>query len=728
MPQLTVNGTGNIVTPGFYIPNRLSPEALRELHALLGGKVCYLSDRSCPPSASLRQVLGQLSAEEEQFEMRRSTPLQVREQVQRKLRDGKSVLYVPGEVARIRGTVADLPAPYLISLGNMHISPIPVFLGHYGNTMDTLIGDRAEQAGGRQKLDILPKLAPGPQAGARLLAAWLNCSAEQFGELPFLQGSMTTQLLRAMHANPKVEVIDGMTGAAQPNERLLGVAMAYARRLRKLGEPRIGVILPPGPGAVIATMACMLAGCTPVMINYAASRESFESARGQAGLNRFISARAFQAKLPSFSWPAEGDMLFLEDELKALGKLNIIAHVLMARTLPAGALCRMYSTNARHGDDEAVMLFTSGSAGEPKGVALSHRMLLTNMAQSVCRITFTEERFLGSLPIFHSFGLTITMMLPLLTGYTLCTYPNPTDARRLTELVKKYRLTMLCATPTFARAMLRRADDDTFSSVRHFILGAEKLPRDLAEEFRARTGVSLLEGYGLTEAAPVCATNLPDAPRLEHTPFYVPASVEGSVGAPLPGIAVRITDVDDDTRELPITEMGMLWFKGPNFFKGYVGRPELNPNLFKDGWFRSGDLGRMDLNGFIFLGGRLSRFSKIGGEMVPHEAVEQATAAALDISANEDGGLTLCVTGVPDAQKGEALALLTSRAEHETEAGRSEAQERIRAAFVERSIPNLWVPRHIIPVEQIPVLPTGKLDIRRCKLLACEALGLDAEG
>ncbi len=725
MSRLIISGTENISTPAFYMPNRLSCEALPELHRLLGGNVCYLSDSSCPPPKALQQLIRELGASEEHFELRRATPLSVREQVHRQLSAGRSVVFVPGEVARIRGCVTDLPAPYLIALGSLHISPIPLYLGRYGETMESLIGDTATD--GQQQLSILPKLAPGPQAGARLLSAWMNCSAEQFSKHPYLQGSLTTKLLRAMHAHPKVEAIDGMTGTAQPNERLLGVAMAYARRLRKLGEKRIGIILPPGPGAIIATVACLLSGSTPVMINYASSKESFESCRRQAGLRRFISAKAFKDKLPAFSWPEDGDMLFLETELKALGKAKLIAHVLMAKTLPAALLCRMFRTEARRDNDEAVMLFTSGSSGEPKGVILTHRMILANTAQSVCRITFTEERFLGSLPIFHSFGLTITMLLPLLCGYPVCTYPNPTDARRLCELVEKYKLTLLCSTPTFARAMLRRAGDTSFASVKHFVLGAEKLPRELAAEFRERTGVALLEGYGLTEAAPVCATNLHNAPALPHTDFYIPACVEGSVGAPLPGIAVRVTDIDDDDRELPLTEMGMLWYKGANFFSGYVGREELNPTLFRDGWFRSGDLGKLDHNGFIYLSGRLSRFSKIGGEMVPHEGVEQAVTQALNLRPSDDEAIPLAVTGVPDSQKGEALALLTTRPEHQTEAGRQELLESIRTSFVARTIPNLWVPRHIIPVEQIPILPTGKLDIRRCHLLACEALGVEQE-
>ena len=183
---------------------------------------------------------------------------------------------------------------------------------------------------------------------------------------------------------------------------------------------------------------------------------------------------------------------------------------------------------------------------------------------------------------------------------------------------------------------------------------------------------------------------------------------------------MRITDTDDDTRRLPLTEQGMIWLKGANIFTGYIGRPELNAEIIRDGWYKTGDIGHLDLNGFITLGGRLARFSKIGGEMVPHEVVEQAIARILNLSSED--GIRLAVTGIPDAQKGEALVLLSALPEHQRSSEEKQRLAELRSSLSEQKLPNLWVPRHIVPVEEIPLLPTGKLDLRACRLLAEEAL------
>ena len=268
--------------------------------------------------------------------------------------------------------------------------------------------------------------------------------------------------------------------------------------------------------------------------------------------------------------------------------------------------------------------------------------------------------------------------------------------------------------------MLRRAEEDTFASIHHFIVGAEKLQPDLEEEYKRKCGVSLLEGYGLTEATPVCSLNVEDAPMVPGSAFYVPGKVARSIGAPLPGIAVRITDVEDDTKALPLTERGMIWFRGANVFRGYVGKPELNDSIFKDGWFKSGDIGQLDLNGFITLGGRLSRFSKIGGEMVPHEGIELAISQILELPPED--GVQIAVTGVVDEQKGEALVLLSALPQHQRSSQEHAILSDLRAKLAERELPNLWAPRYLVPVEAIPVLATGKLDLRGCRLLAEEAL------
>ena len=701
------------------MPNRLSIQAGKALHHLLKGQVCYLVDSTFPPAPEIMEYLRTKDISIEYFDFRHTTSRAVREQILTHMNAGKSVVFLPGQVAKTRGTLADVPSPFLKHVGSLHIAPVPVFLGYYGDTITTLYRE-IESPGCCEEFHIMPKLAAGPQTGARLLAAWLEKGEEIFSGRPMLQESLTTHLVHSMCKNSAVEIIDGLSGVTMPNFKLLGVSMTIAQMLRKRADKRIGIILPPGPGAVIALLACLLAGITPVMINYASSRASFESTVRQAGLKTFITARKFMEKLPNFAWPPQEQLIVVEDLLKTLPKLKTIANVLLAKAAPASIICRMFETDAHHGQDEAIMLFTSGSSGEPKGVALTHRMVLANVAQCACRIPLYDEKFLGSLPIFHSFGLTVTLMLPLLSGYSICAYPNPTDARTLCELTKKHKLTLLCATPTFARAMLRRAEADTFASVRTFIVGAEKLQPDLENEYRTRCGISLLEGYGLTEATPVCSVNIPDAPPVPGSAFYVPGTVSRSIGALLPGIAVRITDVDDDETELPLTERGMIWFRGANVFSGYVGKPELNPTIFKDGWFKSGDIGQLDLNGFVTLGGRLSRFSKIGGEMVPHEGIEHAISQILNLPA--EGSVQIAITGVVNEQKGEALVLLSALPEHQRSSQEKEILSHLRAELARQEYPNLWAPKYLVPVEAIPVLPTGKLDLRGCRLLAEEAL------
>ncbi len=718
---VNITGEENIVNPGFYMPNRMSVAVGKTLHKLLDGKVCYLVDPTFPPHPEVMDYLQKKKVHIEYFDFRNTTSRAVREQILDQMHKGLSVVFLPGMVSKTRGCLADVPSPFLSTVGSLHISPVPVFVGYYTDTVGDLF--RSEPLSGyNEELSILPQLHPGPRTGERVLAAWMQRSAEVFSAQPLLRGSLTSTIVRAMKAAPKAEVIDGMTHSSLPFFKVLGVSMTVARIIKERGDKRVGVILPPGPGGTIATLSCLLAGVTPVIINYASSKAAFESTVRQAGLKTFVTARKFMQKLDTFPWPPEEQLILVEDLLKGLDKKTLIANVLMAKAAPAPVICKMFDTDARRNNDEAVMLFTSGSSGEPKGVVLSHRMVLANVAQCASRLTLGDEKFLASLPIFHSFGLTVTMMLPLLTGYSFCAYPNPTDARSLCELCERYKLTVVCATPTFARAMLRRANEKTFEQVRYFVVGAEKLQPDLEREFKERCGVTLLEGYGLTEAAPVCAVNVPNAPMLPESAFYVPGHNPRTIGAPLPGIAVRITDVDDDTKELPLTEQGMIWLKGANIFTGYVGKAEMNPSIFKDGWFKTGDIGKMDLNGFIALGGRLSRFSKIGGEMVPHEGVEQVLSEIFNIDPAAEGGVQIAISGVSDPQKGEALVLLSALPQHQRNSEEKAILQSIRTALGERQMPTLWAPKYIVPVEAIPVLPTGKLDLRSCKLLAEEAL------
>ena len=719
MNNLTLHGQENIVAPAFYLPNRLSVQACKALNYLLQGRLVYIADPAFPLLPEIENYLREKRMLPERFDFRDGTPQAAREMLQRYFQEGKSVVFMPGQLAKVRGCLADVPKLFLDYAQGMYLPISPLFLGFYGESIDTLYRDVKEEDC-CEEFYVLPQLPAGAHMAERLLSVWLEKSSKIFSSRPLLNGSLTEHLVRALRKHGAVEMIDGMSGKPLPYHKILGVAMTIATRLRKRGEQRIGVILPPGPGGTIALLACMLAGVTPVIINYASSAAAFQSTVQQAELKSFITARQFMEKLPGFSWPAADQLILMEELLTGLTtKLQLLKNVMLARFAPASYLCKKTRAAERRGEDEAAMLFTAGSTGEPKGVALTHRMVLSNVAQSCCRLVLDNERVLGSLPLFHSFGFTVALILPLLKGRPICTYPNPTDARTLCRLIEKYELSMLCATPTFARAMLRRADPYTFATVRYFIVGAERLSPDLEREYMTHAGVPLLEGYGLTEAAPVCAVNLPDAPRVPGSAFSIPCTVPRSIGYLLPGIAVRITDVDDDNRVLPLTSRGMIWLKGPNLFRGYAKRPELNATVFRDGWFKTGDIGRMDLNGFITLDGRLSRFSKVGGEMVPHEAVEELITRILKLNTDR---LSIAVTGVLDDHKGEAIALLTAIPDYLSPSSQRELISKLRAEFPLHGIPNLWAPRYVIPVEEIPVLASGKQDLSLCRSLALEYL------
>lgn len=723
MSAFTLIGQENLPeSPCLLVPNRLYPQGLIALQRLLKNRLSVVIDSSFTLHEDMQKVLRDSHLPVDDFEFSSVTPRNLRAILSRRLHAGMFVVFIPGKVAKVKGALADVPSPYLRHLGRLHLSPSPLFSACYSEEILATYQD-VPKKGSHEMLCILPHLAPGPQAGERLMASWMECSAELFAQQKLFNGSLTSALVASLRANSSVEITDGMTHTSLSFSKILGVSMAVARYLGKRSNNRIGVILPPGPGAVIATMACLLAGKIPVMINYASSKSSFESTVRQAGLSCFISAQKFVEKLPQFSWPVKEQMILIEDLLRNLDKKSLVANILLAKTAPAWLICRLFKTDARRGDDEAILLFTSGSSGDPKGVPLTHRMVLGNLAQCASRLPLHNEAFLGSLPIFHSFGLTVTMLLPLISGYPLCTYPNPTDAKTLCELTERYKLTLLCATPTFARAMMRRATPSSFESVRYFVVGAEKLTVEFQKEFETRCGVRLCEGYGLTEATPVCAVSLPDAPCMDDSLYFIPGGRPGSIGAPLPGLAVKITSLDDENLEIPLTQQGMIWIKGVNVFSGYFRHPEMNKSIFKDGWFKTGDIGCMDLNGFIMLSGRLSRFAKIGGEMVPHEEVERVLFEILQLDAFAAEPL-LSVTSVDDAQKGEALVILSTLQEHEIE--ERAALTTIRIELIRMGLPSLWCPKYIVPVEKVPILPTGKLDLRSCKLLAQEALRINS--
>jgi len=509
----------------------------------------------------------------------------------------------------------------------------------------------------------------------------------------------------------KHRVIDGADDTELRYDKILASAIAFSKHLiQATDERRIGIVLPPGKAGLIANLAVVFAGKVPVNLNFTAGHEAVKSAIRQSGIDRLITADPFVRKVSTFPWPPTRELIFIERVLPTLKK-QIVRWALITKLLPARVLATMLGLDKFSGDDEAVLLFTSGSSGEPKGVALSHRNVLANVCQFATRLNMPKgSSILGCLPLFHSFGSTVTLWFPCIQGLDLITYPSPLETKRLAELISHHRINILLATPTFLRGYMKRVEPAQMESLQLVVTGAEKLPQNLASAFEQRFGIRPQEGYGLTETSPATNVNLPNFFAAEGTEV-IPSCHPGSVGQVLPGIAVRLTDPATD-EVLPLDQQGIIWFKGANIFNGYLGNPKKSAEVLRDGWFRTGDVGRMDKDGFLFIEGRISRFSKIAGEMVPHETVEAAINKVLQLDSEAER--RIAVVGVPDEQKGEAIILLS------TVCGPALEQECIdlRYKLLDEGLPSLWTPRQIVPVREIPVLASGKLDLKSCQDLA----------
>ena len=380
----------------------------------------------------------------------------------------------------------------------------------------------------------------------------------------------------------------------------------------------------------------------------------------------------------------------------------------MSWLMPAGMLERSLRADSKKStlDDLATVIFSSGSTGEPKGVMLTHFNIGSNVAQlSQCFAFTRSDRILGVLPFFHSFGFTGTMALPLIAGAGVVYYPNPLDARSIGTLVSQYAVTFLLTTPTFLQSYTRRCQPEQFGSIRLVMVGAEKLQERTAQAFHDKFGIRPLEAYGCTECAPAVTVNTND---FRAAGFRQTGSKRGKIGHALPGISVRIVD-PETYQPVPVGNPGLLLVRGPNVMKGYLNRPNETAKVMRDGWYVTGDIAALDQDGFLEITDRLSRFSKIGGEMVPHVKVEEKLQELAESSEQ-----VFAVTSGSDEKKGERLLVLHTLAE-----------DRISACLKrlsETGLPNLWIPRQdaFFKVDSLPCLGTGKMDLRRIRELARE--------
>jgi acyl-[acyl-carrier-protein]-phospholipid O-acyltransferase/long-chain-fatty-acid--[acyl-carrier-protein] ligase len=492
-----------------------------------------------------------------------------------------------------------------------------------------------------------------------------------------------------------------LTGAV-----LLGTEIAKsATRGSRADGPRgcpvrptmVGVLLPSTVAGALVNLSLTLRGAVPVNLNFTAGADAMQSAIEQCRISTVITSRAFLAKARIQPLPGT---VYIEDLLKSATPSAKLRAYFVARFAPAALL----SPGGRTPDSLAAVIFSSGSTGVPKGVMLSHYNIISNI-EAIAQLFWvnSSDRMVGVLPFFHSFGFTVTIWFPLLAGCGVVYHPNPTDARAIGELVQQYGATLLLTTPTFCGTYIRKCPPAEFASLRYVLVGAEKLRQPVADAFREKFGVELLEGYGCTEMSPVVAVNAPNFSAGKETQT---GHKPGTAGHPLPGVAARIVDPVSFAPLPPNTE-GLLLVRGSNRMLGYLNQPERTAEVFRDGWYITGDIALLDDEGFLRITDRLGRFSKIAGEMVPHLKVEEAIAKVL-------GDAPCVVTGIPDDARGERLAVLYV---HPTL-----TPEDLHFQLSETDMPRLWIPKreNLYPVEALPQLGSGKLDLRGVKNRARE--------
>ncbi|MBZ9840769.1 AMP-binding protein [Mesorhizobium sp. CA5] len=528
------------------------------------------------------------------------------------------------------------------------------------------------------------------------MASNTNALFDRFAEARLYGTNLDRGLFLAMRdaadrIGPSRPIIEDVISGSLSYRKLFIGARVLGRHFEAVTAPgeAVGVLLPNANGVVLTFVGLVSAARVAAMINYTAGPASVTAAVRTAVIRTVVSSRAFieKAGIDDIVAAVEAGgakMLWLEDVRANVTTLDKVAAALLWR-LPL---------QRQQASKPAVILFTSGSEGTPKAVVLSNRNLLANVMQAEARVSVSPaDILLNVLPVFHSFGLTGGTILPLVLGVKLFLYPSPLHYKIIPEIARKVKPTVMFGTDTFLANYARTAKDGDFSSLRFVVAGAEAVKPETRRTYRDRFQASIVEGFGLTEAAPVVAVN---------TAIH---SRDGTVGRPLPAIRMKLEPVEG------IAEGGRLWLDGPNMMMGYMTADRPGELQRLEGWHDTGDIVSVDREGFITICGRAKRFAKIAGEMVSLGAVEMLVQSLWPEERH-------AAVAVPDKRRGERIVLVTT-------ADEANAEE-LRQFGKKAGAAELMVPNDIIKVEEIPVLGSGKTDYISARKLAIDRLGLSA--
>ena len=461
--------------------------------------------------------------------------------------------------------------------------------------------------------------------------------------------------------------------------KALIASLILGKKFKKFKDGDIGVMIPTSAGGVLAVLGILMAGKVPVMINYSTgAADNCKYAQRKCGFKTIITSKALLEKI---NCPIIPGMVLLEDIMKDISIKEKLAAAISSKLSASTIIARLPKAKP---DDNIVILFTSGSEKDPKAVQLTHKNLGSNIKDLEHVFKLTENEIVMSiLPLFHVFGFNANFWMPLMVGCTSVTYANPLDYKKIPTMIKEEKATLIAATPIFFAGYLKASQPGDFESVRIALPGADKTPDWLRQGYRDKHNIELCEAYGATETSPGVSVNTP----YDNRP--------GSIGKPLPGVQVRIVDLDTG-KNLPHGNEGKILVKGDLVMKGYLNDVEETSLRIEDGWYDTGDMGAFDEDGYLWHRGRLRRFVKIGGEMVSLVRTERVLESLLP------DGIDCCVVDVPDSVKGARIVAVVTK----------KVKEGKLIHEMGKELPKIAIPKTFTIIPELPKMGTGKIDFR----------------
>ena len=724
MSEIRIEGADSVpAQPMLVLPNRVNLPTMLELEKALGGpgRVAWMVENTLMPGEALLNHLRETRSPGFVCSVSQQGRDFVLTKARQQLEMGRHVVLLPGRPLQAPASLSDVPANLLTLFDSTPVHALPVYVGMYNKYLDAAITTREPYD--KLHISFCAPLRAGHQLGARVQAAWMNAQVTQLEQHPMLQQPDLPQLLvEALLRNPQAKLLDGVDDSSLTYCDLLSAAVMATSVLEKhSSNARMGIILPPGKLGTIANLACILSGITAVNINYTATQEQFEHMVQQAGLTRFITESRFTNKQRNFPWPLNRDLIFLDQELAAKGPWKLKAWTTLGRFRTPQQLMQHARVATPAPDHETAVIFTGGTEDKPLGVPLTQRMLLaaTMSLRSRLELSPGHDSLLCVLPAYTPTGLVAGLLLPLLGGYDMVTYPTPTAGKRLCTLIHEHTIALAANTPAGHRAMLKAAREaSTFTTLRYCLSAGAKLPASLAEHARQHFGLELLECYTTAEALPFAAAAMP-APLgdAETSHPALPTARKGCIGAPLPGVAIRITGLYTPEASALPSNPGLVWLRGPAVATRYLGVGKADSPRMHGDWFCTGDVGCMSPDGLLSILGRKVRFTQMGDEMIPHVQLEELLYKIFNVTP-EENERKLAVVSVPSRTGGEELVVLSTLHKEVIPSD----YLTLRYGITNLHLPSSWAPKHIIPVKYIPTLPNGKLDYETCFLGACRML------